>query len=611
MRLDDPATNAAHTPPPRSAPTSAVLAVAVILAAVLTTWRSGTYLELYYAAAVRSMSMSLHNFVFGSFDPVGTVTLDKLPGAFWVQAVSVRIFGLHTWSILLPQVIEGVLAVLVLFRVVRRLVGPEAAALAAMLLALSPSLVALDRGNISDSLMILLLVLAANAVVSAALTGRWRHLLLAGAWVGLAFQAKMIEAWIILPVLALLYLFATTGSWRRRGAAVMALGLSAVTVSLSWIVAVSLVPATSRPYVDGSHTDSLLQQVFVYNGFGRLDQFSPNQLLSRAIGLPIPLPPSPSWHRILTGSLGRDIGWLVPAALILGVTSLVVGRRAPRGDRARASTILWLSWLLLFGLTFSVSSSINAYYLAALAPPLAALVGSGSVLLWTNRHLPWSPRVAVGATAASVVYGAWLLPTTGTGLFPGLRVVLLALGILACGLLLASSVRPSASRALSLGLVCSLGAVTVVPSVAATSIAIERLGAFDTPFEPAVVATGIRDFFDITAQTAALVPGLRHYQDGAPFLMATETSALAAPFIYASGLEVLPIGGFTGTIPAPTLSALTARVHAGDFHLVLQSPTSHDPRLDWIAHHCLPAPAPKDQPRVVVHLAIFYCLRSS
>ena len=185
-------------------------------------WRASApvNIEIYYAAAVRSMSMSWHDFFFGAFDPAGTVTTDKLPGAFWVQALSVRLFGVHTWALVLPQVIEGALAILVLYHAVRRLAGPVAGLLAAGILAISPATVSLNRGNVPDTLMILLAVLAADAGVTAVVTGRLRPVLLAGVWVGLAFQAKMIEAWLVLPAIAGCYLLAAPGSpaWIVGGA---------------------------------------------------------------------------------------------------------------------------------------------------------------------------------------------------------------------------------------------------------------------------------------------------------------------------------------------------------------------------------------------------------
>src|ERR1700733_15598738 len=125
------------------------------LAGVLYSWRATKNLEIYYAAAVRSMSMSWHNFFFAAFDPAGTVSIDKLPGAFWVQALSVRLFGVHAWAIVAPQVVEGMASILVLYRIVRRLAGPLAGIVAALVLVLSPATVALDRGNISDTLMLL------------------------------------------------------------------------------------------------------------------------------------------------------------------------------------------------------------------------------------------------------------------------------------------------------------------------------------------------------------------------------------------------------------------------------------------------------------------------
>ena len=216
------------------------------------------------------MSESWHDFVFGAFDPAGTVTVDKLPGALWVQALSLRVFGFHIWALVLPQVVEGVLTVLVLYRAVRRLAGPAAGLAAAVVLAVTPVTVLLGRGNVSDSLLILLLVLAADATSAALLIGSLRQLLLAGVWVGLAFQAKMIQAWLALPALAAAYLLAAPAARLRTRCAHVALaGLVTAVVSLSWMTAVSLVPSEHRPYVDGSPNDSVYTQVFDYNGLGQ------------------------------------------------------------------------------------------------------------------------------------------------------------------------------------------------------------------------------------------------------------------------------------------------------------------------------------------------------
>src|SRR5580700_5575645 len=175
----------------------ALLAIAVVAAVGYSWAMAGASVEPFYGAAARSMSESWHDFIFGAFDPAGTVTVDKLPGALWLQALSLRLFGFHIWALVLPQVAEGVLTVLVLYRAVRRVAGAGAGLLAAVVMMSSPIVILLDRGNISDSLLILLLVLAADATIRACHTGHVRSLLWAGALVGFAFQAKMLQAWIV------------------------------------------------------------------------------------------------------------------------------------------------------------------------------------------------------------------------------------------------------------------------------------------------------------------------------------------------------------------------------------------------------------------------------
>ena len=194
------------------------LLVVAALAALAYSWQVGSTIEIFYAAAVRSMTQSWHNVLFGVFDPAGTITVDKLPGALWVQALSARLFGFHVWSLMLPQAVEGVLTVLVLYRAVRRLAGPLAGLTASVVVAASPATMTLNRGNIPDSLMILLLVLAADSTVTAIVGGRWRSVVMVGVWVGLAFQAKMLEAWVVLPALGLAYLVAAGGTTRAVSA---------------------------------------------------------------------------------------------------------------------------------------------------------------------------------------------------------------------------------------------------------------------------------------------------------------------------------------------------------------------------------------------------------
>ena len=570
------------------------LAAIAALAALSYAWALGQgTLEYYYGAAVRSMSMSWHDFIFGAFDPAGTITLDKLPGAFWLQALSVQAFGMHPWAIVLSQVIEGILTVLVLYRAVARLAGPAAGLIAALVLAVSPATVALDRGNISDSLMILLLVLAADAVSAAIagqagpfgrLGGATGRLILAGVWVGLAFQAKMIEAWMVLPALGLAYLLAGPGAAGRRVGRLVIAGLVAGLVSVSWMTAVSLVPAADRPYVDGSHDDSIFEQVFSYNGFGRFGDQTPQQLLAATLKPGATLPtPAAAPDRLLRGDLGRDTGWLIPAAAAVALWGLASRRRQPRGDPLRACFVLWGGWLVTLFAVFSVTTTINAYYTAALSPPVAAVIGAGAAAAWSAERTAAGLRIGLALiVAGTAAYAAWLVPSSGVHvpgwLVPGIIAVAVA-AIGACVWALLVRRAGVWAGALAAGLV----SVALAPAVASVSLAANSQGAFDTPFESARTAEAVALAGHVVATLN--IAGLQSLQGGAPYLMAAQTVVLPSVVIYDSGLEALPIGGLTGTIPSPTLGQLQADIRAGRFHLVWIA-TDSDPRLKWIATHC-------------------------
>jgi 4-amino-4-deoxy-L-arabinose transferase-like glycosyltransferase len=550
-------------------------------------------LEVYYAAAVRSMSASWHDFAYGAFDPAGTVTLDKLPGAFWLQALSVRALGMHIWAIVLPQIIEGMLTVVVLYRLVRRYADPATGLLAAGLLALSPATVALDRGNISDSLLILLLVLAAEATTRAASTGRLRPLVLAGLWVGLAFQAKMVEAWAVLPALAAAYLLAAPTDLRRRIAHTAAAGATTAVVSLSWMCFVALTPAAQRPYVDGSRDNSIFQQVFRYNALGRVDApVARNGSQGSASGGLLSLftvRRGAGWSRLLAGSAGRDIAWLLPAAVLSLIALLWAARSRDRTDPGRAAVVLWGTWLLVFFVGFSAGGRINPYYLAALAPPIAALTALGAGAAWRAMNASPTPLVLSGITAAITAgYAIWLIPTQRVS--DWLPVAVGALALAAIGVTLLALARRTAR--LRLGAFATLlTAVLLAPTVAAASLTIDKRGPFDTPFQPARVTAATQTFAGAAIHLPpALIETFEQAGQGMRYPLAVYTSLLAAPLIYATGQEVLPIGGFNGSYPVPTLKALQHLIKTGELRLIA-SPPSSDSRIRWVDSHCLALPA--------------------
>ncbi len=595
------------------------LLVIAALAAVAYGWgMASASVEPFYGAAARSMSESWHDFIFGAFDPAGTVTVDKLPGALWMQALSLRISGFHIWALVLPQVIEGVLTILVLYRAVRRLAGPAAGLTAAAVLAVTPVTVLLNRGNISDSLLILLLVLAADATSAALLTGSLRQLLLAGAWVGLAFQAKMIQAWLALPALAAAYLLAAPAARLRTRCAHVALaGLVTVVVSLCWMTAVSLVPSHGRPYVDGSSNDSVYTQVFDYNGIARLsgtwasvagppapfliEAREHGQLLnSETIGI------KPSWHRLLAGPFGADGGWLLPAAVAGALCVFLFRRRQGRRDPPRAAVVLWGGWWLILAVFFSAGTFLNSYYVAALVPAVAALCGTG-VAACGPRPWPARVRLIVAATVLGCLgYGACLM--SGTASRPlALTVTAAVVAVVAVGQLLL----PASGRAGHLThLALAAAALLLLPAAASVSCVIRGLGPFDVPFEPAKVAHHNQLLAAAGPGLADAAQQLELRTPPAEALFGTYTSGLAANYILYGGREVLPVGGYLGNVPVPTLATLKADISRGYVRsFFLPASPGPDPRVRWIESHCTRQPPPPGNSHPAA--AIFSCGRAA
>jgi 4-amino-4-deoxy-L-arabinose transferase-like glycosyltransferase len=585
----------------------ALLAIAALAALSYAWGMGGAALEPFYGAAARSMSSSWHDFLFGAFDPAGTVTVDKLPGALWLQALSLRIFGFHVWAIVLPQVVEGVLTVLVLYRVVRRLAGPVAGIVAAAVLAASPATVALGRGNVSDSLLILATVLAADATVAAIVRGRLGSLVVAGAWVGVAFQAKMLQAWLILPALALAYLVAAEPELRVRLRHVAIAGLATAVVSLSWMSVVALVPSGSRPYVDGTQNDSVYSQVFSYNGIARLGhgktvagaghtaEFLTKLSAGSGTSSNIAEHVAPSWHRLLDGVYGRDIAWLLPAALIAAGALLLARRGSGRRDLQRVSVLLWGIWLVILWAAFSDGIYLHSYYVAALAPAIAALCGTGVAAAWPRRRTPRVAGALASTLALSVGYGIYLL-RDGTDV-PGWLVPLAAvLGVLGVVALLACAQRSSSTRGsrrlggdpvvlLTRAGGAALACALLLPAVASALMVTRGLGPFAVPYEPASATESRAEAKQEMALSAHIVELISSEYE-ATWAFATDTSQLAAPYVLASGRQVLPIGGFEGGIPAPTVAQLESYVSAGKVRAFLLPAGSTDPRLRWVYAHC-------------------------
>jgi 4-amino-4-deoxy-L-arabinose transferase-like glycosyltransferase len=403
----------------------------LICTAVLYLWDLGAsgWANSFYSAAVQAGAKSWKAFFLGSFDSSSFITVDKPPGSLWIMDLSARIFGVNSWSMLVPQALEGVAAVGVLYATVRRSFKPSAALLAGAALALTPVAALMFRFNNPDALLTLLLVGAVYATVRSLERGRTGWLVAAAVLVGCGFLTKSLQAFVVLPVLAGVYFLAAPVAWRRR---LWQIALATVALAASsgwWVAVVELVPAAHRPYIGGSQNNSVLNLIFGYNGLGRITGNETGSV--GGAGNAVGRWGSTGWDRLFLSDMGGQISWLIPAALVLLVACLWLTRRAPRTDRARAAFLIWGGWLLLTGAVFSFAAGIiHAYYTVALTPAIAALVGMGAVTLWEHRGR-WLYRASLAAAIVAATAWSFVLLGRSPSWYPWLRWTELAAGLLA------------------------------------------------------------------------------------------------------------------------------------------------------------------------------------
>ncbi|MGW2982642.1 ArnT family glycosyltransferase, partial [Streptomyces humidus] len=438
------------------------LAAVLGVAALLYAWGMGhAAIHPYYGAAIRSMATSWRAFFFGGLDTSGSITLDKLPGAFWPDAVSVWIFGPHTWAAALPHAIEGVLTVWLLHRIVRAWAGPFAALIATLTLTFTPVTAALNRATIPDTALTLLLVAAAGALQKAVRTGRLLPLITCGVWVGLAFQTKMLQAWLVLPVFVMVHQLTVPNAPLQRARRLLLSGAVTLAVSCSWALIAWATPADSRPYVDATSNNNPFSLVFGYNGLSRFSDDDtafgavPATAASRTTG-------NTGWGMLVNHTVGPQIAWFLPLAVLAVVTALLWRSREPRTDPLRAGFLLWGGWLAVHAVVFSVSNGNHPYYTAVLAPAIAALTGGGLALFWSayeagGRRRLWLP-------SAIVLTVAWALLLDSPTWFVS-RLAAFAVLFAACGTLGLWPSGARASRRLVRGsLAAGIAATLLVPA---------------------------------------------------------------------------------------------------------------------------------------------------
>jgi 4-amino-4-deoxy-L-arabinose transferase-like glycosyltransferase len=583
----------------------------LLVTAVLYLWNlsASGYGNSFYAAAAQAGSVSWKALFFGSFDASSFITVDKPPASLWLMGISGHIFGFNSWSMLVPQALEGVASVGLLYAAVKRWHGPAAGLVAGAVLMLTPSAALMFKFNNPDALLVLLLVAGSYCMVRAVESGRTQWLLLAGSCVGFGFLTKMLQAFLVVPAFGLMYLVCAPTSFGRRLLQLIA-GLGAMVVSAGWWVAiVELLPASSRPYVGGSTNDSILGLAFGYNGFGRILGGAGNGggggggggrgggggSFGGATGL----------TRLFSSEMGNEISWLLPAALIALVAGLIITRRAPRTDRLRASLILWGGSMLVTGLTFSyMKGTIHPYYTIALAPSVAALVAVGGGALWQRRD-DRRARAGLAVMIAATAVWSFVLLHRNAGWHPELRYAIAVVGaVAAVGLVVPVVALARVLGGLTLaGLIAGLAGTTAyavttagsahtgsIPSVGPAGASSGggfggggggfggRRGAGQGGTPPNGTSPGngfptgggngggfggggAGGGADGGSTNTALVALLK--ATTTKWAAATSGSMSAAPLQLASRKPVMSMGGFSGSDPTPTLAAFQADVKAG------------------------------------------------
>ncbi|MGN6326946.1 ArnT family glycosyltransferase [Pseudolysinimonas sp.] len=609
------------------------LLVLLVTAAVLYLWDLGAsgWANSFYSAAVQAGSVNWEAFFYGSSDAGNSITVDKPPMSLWIMALSVRIFGLSSWSILVPEALMGVATVLVLYLTLRRKASPGIAILGGAILALTPVAALMFRFNNPDALLVLLMSLAAYFTVRGIESGRMRWIVWAGVTVGLGFLTKQLQAFLIVPPLTIAYLWASPARIAKRLLHLLA-ALGALVAAAGWWVAiVELVPPSMRPWIGGSQTNSFLELTFGYNGFGRLTGDETGSVTGGGGAVGGGVWGSTGILRLFENEIGGQITWLLPAALVLVIVGYVAVRRLPRISVQRAALTVFAGWMLVTAVAFSFMAGIfHAYYTVALAPAIAGVVAIGAGALWARRgHL--AARIVMAALVLVTAGWAWVLLSEASTWLPALKVVVAIVAVVAAALLL---LPPRGGRALS---IATASAALVAALLAPTAYTLETVS---TAHSGSIVTAGpalaggmggpggrfggARGGFggaqgrggqppqglgqqglgqqglapaggtgtgtaggtgttggptggmgggllSSSTVSSALATALRTDSARYTWAAAAIGSNNAAGYQLATGLAVMPIGGFNGSDPSPTLAEFRALVAKGEIHWFIAS----------------------------------------
>ena len=548
----------------------------------------------YYAAIPHSMSMSLSNFFFGALDPAGTITLDKIPGSYWVPAIFVKIFGFHTWSIIFPNGLATIATVIVVALTGKRIsqslakkfansdapqINPDLIGfIAGALIAVTPIITAVARSNQPESFFVLLMALAMHRAVIALQTGSRKQLIFAGLFIAGAFQMYMIEAWAMWPPLILAWFFVADKKFFTKSFDLLVAGSISLVGSLLWIIAVSLTPASARPYIGGTYSNSAWEMVFGYNALGR---FTSTANATAYRSFTPPFSGTAGWERLFNQQVAGQIAWfIIPAAVAL---ILLLVRRQFNATVA----FIGLTFVVFFA-EFSLVSGMHQFYTAALALPMALVLAYFLTVAQTWMKLLVGATGVVSAIVFAQYYSGYF------SLMPYLAAVALGAMVIVAVFLERSHSLLVATLALVIGITpaaWSFDAYNHPSAINPIAGPDTGMGGFGGPGPQAGHQPGQNinprwgnqqggpgvgggATFGMTAQgeadSQALVAYLKKHTIGNPkYLLAVFGAQASAPIINTTGASVMPIGGFDGSDPAPSLAQFIKYVNNKDVQYVV------------------------------------------
>ena len=626
------------------------LGIIILIGAFLRFYQLGAYSigNAYYAATVKSMLTSWHNFFYAAFEPGGSVSVDKPPLGFWLQALSAYFLGVNGFSLALPQALAGVFSIPLLYSLVKRPFGVWVGLLAALVLALTPVTIAAERNNTIDGTLVLVLLLAAWAVLKSIRTAKLRYLLLSAALLGLGFNIKMLQAYMALPAIFGIYFLCAPYPWWKRLLHWVPATALMLAISLAWVLAVDLTPAADRPYVGSSTDNSMLELIIGHNGLQRLglsaaaltgaqDGDAPAAGFERPQSAP-PLmgampgsapssdyqqppqgpagpydqggpmgqggPQNPGQSggafgnevgqagitRLFTQPLARQVSWLLPFALLGSILVLAVVARKGLGDEKVRSLSFWVLWLLPMALYFSFTTGLwHAYYLIMLAPAIAALT---AITAWALSRV-FSQRHGLGWALTACLTAVTLAFEILTFRQYPQYAVTVALVSVVCWLIGVALLAWKTGRTWS---VCLAGAFLCI-SLLISPLLMSALTVFNTHPEVALPNAGPDTHSNEAPAVNELLTGSEKIvldyllANTAPgdYLLATMSSHQASPYILATGRPVLTLGGFNGSDDVINLEQLTTMINTGKLRFILGDQQLFRQKAEignWVTQNC-------------------------